>query len=98
MYDTKSTTENASISMILRISATGYALMLLETILCEFGQIFATGNALTLWFQKRDTTGKKMTWLENGLNIGDRASGLGLNVKGMDILLSALKYSEIIQF
>ena len=25
--------------------------------------------AITLWFQKRDTTGKKMTWLENGLKI-----------------------------
>ena len=52
----------------------------------------------TLWFQKRDTTGKKMTRLENGLSIGDRASGLGVSIKGMDILLSALKYSEIIQF
>ena len=30
----------------LRISATGNALMQLETILCEFGQISATGNAL----------------------------------------------------
>ena len=39
-----------------------------------------------------------MTRLENGLNIGDRASGLGLNIKGMDILLSALKKLEIIQF
>ena len=33
-----------------------------------------------------------MTRLENGLNIGDRASGLGLNIKGMDILLSALNF------
>ena len=39
-----------------------------------------------------------MTRLENGLNIGDRASGLGINIKGMDILLSALKKLEIIQF
>ena len=49
-------------------------------------------------FQKRDTTEKKMTRLENGLNSDDRASGLGLNIKGMDILLSALKYLEIVQF
>ena len=53
---------------------------------------------LTLWFQKRDTAGKKMTQLENGLNIGDRASGLGINIKGMDIFLAALKNLEIIQF
>ena len=41
---------------------------------------------------------KKMARLENGLNIGDRAIGLGLNIKGMDILLAALKNIEIIQF
>ena len=39
-----------------------------------------------------------MTRLENGLNIGDRASGLGINIKGMDIFLAALKNLEIIQF
>ena len=39
-----------------------------------------------------------MTRLENGLNIGNRASGLGLNIKGMDILLSAFENLEIIQF
>ena len=39
-----------------------------------------------------------MTRLENGLNIGDRASGLGININGMDILLSALNFLEIIQF
>ena len=39
-----------------------------------------------------------MTRLENGLNIGDRASDLGINIKGMDILLSALIFLEIIQF
>ena len=33
---------------------------------------------------KRETGQEKMTGLENGLNIGDRASGLGLNIKGMD--------------
>ena len=37
---------------------------------------------------------KKMTRLENGFNIGDRASNLGLNIKGMDILLSALKNTD----
>ena len=47
---------------------------------------------------KRDTTGNKMARLENGLNIGDRAIGLGLNIKGMNILLAALKNIEIIQF
>ena len=35
-----------------------------------------------------------MTRLDNGLNIGDRASGLGLNIKGMDILLSTFKTLE----
>ena len=39
-----------------------------------------------------------MTRLENGLNIGDRALGLGINIKGMDIFLAALKNLEIIQF
>ena len=39
-----------------------------------------------------------MTWLEKGLNIGDRATGMGLNIQGMDILLSALKTLEIVQF
>ena len=42
--------------------------------------------------------GKKIVWVENGLNIGNRASGLGLNIKDMDVLLSALKNLEIIQF
>ena len=41
---------------------------------------------------------KKMTRMEKGLNIGDTASGLGLNIKGMDILLSAFKNLEIIEF
>ena len=31
--------------------------------------------------QKGDTTGKKVTRLENGLDIGDRATGLGLNIR-----------------
>ena len=38
-----------------------------------------------------------MTGLEKG-NIGDRASGLGLNINGIVILLSALKHSELIQY
>ena len=42
--------------------------------------------------------GKKIVWVENGLNIGNRDSGLDLNMKDMDILLSALKSLEIIQF
>ena len=36
-----------------------------------------------------------MTRLENGLNSGDRATGLGLNIQGMEILLSASKNLEI---
>ena len=40
---------------------------------------------------------KKMTRLENGLlNIGDRASGFGLNLKGRDFAF-CLKNVEIIQ-
>ena len=46
----------------------------------------------------RVMTGKKIVWVENGLNIGNRASGLGLNIKDMDVLLSAFKNLEIIQF
>ena len=42
--------------------------------------------------------GKKIVWVENGLDIGSRNSGLGLNIKVMDILLSASKKLEIIQF
>ena len=42
--------------------------------------------------------GKKKVWVENGLNIGNRASGLGLNIEDMDVLLFALKILEIIQF
>ena len=34
---------------------------------------------------------EKMTRLGNELIIGDRASGLGLNIKAMDILLSVFK-------
>ena len=42
---------------------------------------------------------KKMTQLENGLlNIGDRAWGFGLNLKGRDTWLSALKNVEIFKF
>ena len=37
-------------------------------------------------------------WVENGLNIGNRASGLDLNMKDINILLSAFKNLEIIQF
>ena len=48
--------------------------------------------------KERHDIRKKMARLENGLNIGDRAIGLGLNIKGMDILLAALKNIEIIQF
>ena len=40
--------------------------------------------------------GKKPLRVENGLNIGNGDSGLGLIIKGMDILLSALKELEII--
>ena len=40
---------------------------------------------------------EKMTRLKKGLNIGDRATGLGLNIQVMDILLSALKNLEIIK-
>ena len=40
--------------------------------------------------------GKKIVWVENGLNIGSRDSGLGLMIKVMDILLSASKRLEII--
>ena len=44
--------------------------------------------------------GKKIVWVKNGLNIGNRASGLGINIviEDMDVLLSALKNLEIIQF
>ena len=42
--------------------------------------------------------GKKIVWVENGLNIGSKDSGLGLIIKVMDILLSASKNLEIIQF
>ena len=52
----------------------------------------------TLWFQNNVMAGKKIVWLENGLNIGNRASGLGINIEDMDVLLSALKNLEIIQF
>ena len=45
----------------------------------------------TLWFQKRVMAGKKIVWVENGLNIGSRDSGLGLIIKVRDILLSASK-------
>ena len=45
----------------------------------------------TLWFQKNVMAGKKLLWVENGLNIGNRASGLDRNLKDMDVLLSALK-------
>ena len=33
--------------------------------------------------------------MEDGLNIGNRASGLGPSIKDMDVLLSALKNLEI---
>ena len=52
----------------------------------------------TLWFQKKVIAGKKIVWMEDGLNIGNRASGLGPSIKDMDVLLSALKNLEIIQF
>ena len=52
----------------------------------------------TLWFQKNVMAGKKIVWVENGLNIGNRASGLGLSIKDMDVLLSALNFFEIIKF
>ena len=42
--------------------------------------------------------GKKIVWVENGLNIGIRDSSLGLIIKVMDILLSDSKNLEIIQF
>ena len=42
--------------------------------------------------------GKKVVWLEDGFNIGNRASGLGLSMKDMDVLLSSFKNLEIIQF
>ena len=42
--------------------------------------------------------GKKIVWVENGLNIGSRDSGLGFIIKVRDILLSASKNLEIIQF
>ena len=43
--------------------------------------------------------GKKIVLVvENGLNIGNRASSLGLIIKDMDVLLSVLKNLEIIQF
>ena len=51
-----------------------------------------------LWFQKNVMAGKKIVWAEDGLNIGNRASGLGLSIKDMDVLLSALIFFEIIQF
>ena len=40
--------------------------------------------------------GKKIVWVENGLKIGIRDSGLGLIIKVMDILLSDSKNLEII--
>ena len=56
----------------------------------------------TLCFQTTVIAGKKMVRLENGLYIGDKASGFSLNTKGMDTLLSALKFfrndSILIQF
>ena len=42
------------------------------------------GPVGTLWFQQIVLAGKQMTRLENGLNIGDRASGFGVNIKGVD--------------
>ena len=38
--------------------------------------------------------GNKLTQLENGLKIGDRASGFGVNLKGMESLLSAIFFKE----
>ena len=55
-------------------------------------------RGITIWFQKNVMAGKKIVWVENGLNIGNRASGLGLNIKDVDVLLSALKKLEIIQY
>ena len=52
----------------------------------------------TLWFQKNVMAGEKIVWMENCLNICNRASGLDLSMKIMDILLSASKNLEIIQF
>ena len=54
------------------------------------------GPKSTLWFQKRVMAVKKIVWMENGLNIGSRDSGLGLTKKAMVILLSASKNLEII--
>ena len=42
--------------------------------------------------------GKKIVWVENGFNIGSRDSGLDLIIKVTDIMLSASKNLEIIQF
>ena len=54
--------------------------------------IFASCHILlTAITSKNDTAG---IWLD----ISDKASGRGLNMKGMDILLSALISLEIIQF
>ena len=33
--------------------------------------------------------------LKNGLDIGDGASGVGLNIKGINVLLSALKQVKL---
>ena len=56
-------------------------------------------NLLTAYtlVPKESNSWKKMTRLENGPNIDDRASGLGLT-EGMDILLSALNHLELIQY
>ena len=39
-----------------------------------------------------------MTRPENDLNIGDRASDLGLSIKGVDILLCAFTNLEVSEF
>ena len=66
--------------------------------ICAANSSLFLSLSFTLWFQKNVMAGKKIVWVENGLNIGNRASGLGLNIKDMDVLLSALKNLEIIQF
>ena len=50
----------------------------------------------TLCFQKRDTTGKKRRDWKMVLILMIEPQVLGLNIRGKDILLSALKNSEII--
>ena len=50
----------------------------------------------TLWFQNNVMAGKKIVWLENGLNIGNRASGLGHSIKDTQCTFQGFKIVHIL--